>query len=97
VPFGKVGSVFVSTASQHGGQESTILSLHTSLLHLGMIIVGLPYSFHQMALGEVLGGSPYGAGTIAGTDGSRQPSRIELAGAQFQGEHVAKIARKLCG
>jgi NAD(P)H dehydrogenase (quinone) len=93
---GKVGSVFVSSATQHGGQESTILSFHTTLLHLGMVIVGLPYTFKgQTGLGEVLGGSPYGASTIAGGDGSRQPSEVELAGARFQGEHVAKVAAKL--
>jgi len=93
---GKVGSVFTSTATQHGGQESTILSTHTVLLHHGMVIVGLPYSFQgQMGVGEVTGGSPYGAGTIADGNGSRQPSANELAGARFQGEHVAKIATKL--
>ncbi len=93
---GKVGSVFTSTATQHGGQESTILSTHTVLLHQGMVIVGLPYSFQgQMALGEVTGGSPYGASTIAGGDGSRQPSTNELDGARFQGKHVAQIAAKL--
>jgi len=93
---GKVGSVFTSTATQHGGQESTILSTHTVLLHQGMVIVGLPYSFQgQMGLGEISGGSPYGASTIAGGDGSRQPSENELAGARFQGRHVAQIAAKL--
>jgi len=93
---GKVGSVFTSTATQHGGHESTILSTHTVLLHHGMVIVGLPYSFQgQMGVGEVTGGSPYGAGTIADGNGSRQPSANELAGARFQGEHVAKIATKL--
>ncbi|MDG5494790.1 MULTISPECIES: NAD(P)H:quinone oxidoreductase [Azospirillaceae] len=93
---GKVGSAFVSTASQHGGQESTLLSFHTSLLHHGMVVVGLPYSFGgQTTLDEVTGGSPYGATTIAGGDGSRQPSANELAGARFQGEHVARIAAKL--
>lgn len=93
---GKVGSVFTSTATQHGGQESTILSTHTVLLHHGMVIVGLPYSFQgQMKLDEVTGGSPYGATTIAGGDGSRQPSENELAGARFQGRHVATIAAKL--
>lgn len=92
---GKVGSVFTSTATQHGGQESTILNFHTVLLHLGMIIVGLPYSFQgQMGLDEVLGGSPYGASTIAGGDGSRQPSAVELEGARYQGRHVATIAAK---
>jgi NAD(P)H dehydrogenase (quinone) len=93
---GKVGSVFTSTATQHGGQESTILSTHTVLLHHGMVIVGLPYSFQgQTKIDEVTGGSPYGASTIAGGDGSRQPSENELAGARFQGRHVATIAAKL--
>jgi len=93
---GKVGSVFTSTATQHGGQESTILSTHTVLLHFGMVIVGLPYSYGaQMGLGEILGGSPYGASTIAGGDGSRKPSQIELDGAKFQGRHVAEITAKL--
>ena len=93
---GKVGSVFTSTATQHGGQESTILSTHTVLLHHGMVIVGLPYSFQgQMSLSEVAGGSPYGATTISAGDGSRQPSENELAGARFQGKHVAEIAAKL--
>ena len=95
---GKVGSVFASTASQHGGQESTILSTHTVLLHQGMVIVGLPYSFQgQMGVKEVTGGSPYGATTISDGDGSRQPSANELAGARFQGKHVATIAGKLKG
>lgn len=94
---GKVGSVFTSTASQHGGQESTILTFHPVLLHLGMVITGLPYSFQgQMGEKEVMGNSPYGASTIAGNDGSRQPSSIELEGARFQGKHVASIASKLC-
>jgi NAD(P)H dehydrogenase (quinone) len=93
---GKVGSVFASSATQHGGQESTILSTHTVLLHQGMVIVGLPYSFQgQMGVKEVTGGSPYGATTIADGDGSRQPSENELAGARFQGRHVADIAAKL--
>jgi NAD(P)H dehydrogenase (quinone) len=93
---GKVGSVFTSTATQHGGQESTILSFHTTLLHQGMVIVGLPYAWQgQMKLDEVTGGSPYGATTIAGGDGSRQPSANELEGARFQGRHVAEIAAKL--
>src|SRR5664279_5571888 len=93
---GKVGSVFSSSATQHGGQESTILSTHTVLLHQGMVIVGLPYSFQgQMKLDEITGGSPYGATTIAGGDGSRQPSANELEGARFQGRHVAAIAAKL--
>ncbi|WP_207478264.1 NAD(P)H:quinone oxidoreductase [Arenibaculum pallidiluteum] len=95
---GKVGSVFASTATQHGGQESTILSFHTTLLHQGMVIVGLPYSFAgQMRLDEITGGSPYGATTIAGGDGSRQPSASELDGARFQGKHVAEITKKLHG
>ena len=93
---GKVGSVFSSTATQHGGQESTILSTHTVLLHQGMVIVGLPYTWQgQMKLDEITGGSPYGATTIAAGDGSRQPSANELEGARFQGQHVATIAAKL--
>lgn len=93
---GKVGAVFTSTATQHGGQESTILSFHTVLLHLGFVIVGLPYSFSaQTSLDEVMGNSPYGASTIAGGDGSRQPSKVELDGARYQGRHVAEIAAKL--
>ena len=93
---GKVGSVFTSSNTQHGGQESTILSFHTTLLHHGMVIVGLPYTFQgQMTMDEISGCSPYGASTIAGGDGSRVPSGNELAGARFQGEHVAKIAKKL--
>jgi NAD(P)H dehydrogenase (quinone) len=93
---GKVGSVFVSTATQHGGQESTILSFHTTLLHQGMVIVGLPYSCQaQMTLAEISGGSPYGASTIAAGDGSRQPSDNELGMARFQGEHVTRIAERL--
>ena len=93
---GKVGAVFTSSATQHGGQESTILATQIVLLHLGMVIVGLPYSFQgQMGLQEVTGGSPYGASTIAGGDGSRQPSDNELAGARYQGRHVAQIAAKL--
>jgi len=93
---GKIGSVFASTATQHGGQESTILSTHTVLLHQGMIIVGLPYAWQgQMRLDEITGGSPYGATTISGGDGSRQPSANELDGARFQGKHVAEIAAKL--
>lgn len=95
---GKVGSVFTSSATQHGGQESTILTFHPVLLHLGMIIVGLPYSFQgQMGLSEVMGNSPYGASTIAGGDGSRQPSQVELDGARYQGRHVAEIAAKVAG
>jgi NAD(P)H dehydrogenase (quinone) len=93
---GKVGSVFTSSATQHGGQESTLLSFHTTLLHLGFIVVGLPYSFQgQMRLDEVTGGSPYGATTIAGGDGKRWPSKNELDAARFQGRHVAEITSKL--
>lgn len=93
---GKVGSVMTSSATQHGGQESTILSFHTVLLHQGMLIAGLPYSFQgQMGVDEVKGGSPYGATTIADGDGSRQPSQVELEGAEFQGRRVAEIAAKL--
>ena len=93
---GKVGSVFVSTASQHGGQETTITSFHTTLLHHGMVVVGLPYAFEgNTRMDEITGGTPYGASTIAGPDGSRLPSENELAGARFQGAHVAKTASKL--
>jgi NAD(P)H dehydrogenase (quinone) len=93
---GKVGSVFTSSGTQHGGQESTILTFHPVLLHLGMIIVGLPYSFQgQAGVTEVMGNSPYGASTIAGADGSRQPSAVDLEGARYQGRHVAQIAAKL--
>jgi NAD(P)H dehydrogenase (quinone) len=93
---GKVGSVFTSTATQHGGQESTILTFHVTLLHHGLIVVGLPYAFQgQMRLDEITGGSPYGASTIAGGDGSRMPSENELEAARFQGKHVAGIASKL--
>lgn len=93
---GKVGSVFTSSATQHGGQESTILSFHIPLLHHGMVIVGLPYSFQgQMGIDEITGGSPYGASTIAGGKGERMPSENELEGARFQGRHVASIAAKL--
>ncbi len=93
---GKVGSVFVSSATQHGGQESTILSFHITLLHQGFVVVGLPYSFQgQMRNDEVTGGSPYGASTIAGTQGERTPSENELQAARFQGAHVATIASKL--
>jgi NAD(P)H dehydrogenase (quinone) len=93
---GKVGSVFTSSATQHGGQESTILSFHVTLLHHGMVIVGLPYTFTgQMRIDEIAGGSPYGASTIAGGDGKRMPSENELAAARFQGKHVAEIAAKL--
>ena len=93
---GKVGSVFTSTATQHGGQESTILSFHITLLHQGFIIVGLPYAFQgQMGVTEITGCSPYGASTITGGDGARQPSANELAIARFQGKHTAQIAAKL--
>jgi len=93
---GKVGSVFTSSATQHGGQESTILTFHVTLLHHGMVIVGLPYAFEgQTRMDEVTGGSPYGASTIAGGDGSRTPSDNDLDGARYQGRHVAEIAAKL--
>ncbi len=93
---GKVGSVISSSATQHGGQESTILTTQITLLHHGMVIVGLPYAFQgQTTMDEISGGSPYGASTIAGGDGSRLPSENELAGARFQGKHVAQIAGKL--
>lgn len=95
---GKAGSVFVSSNTQHGGQESTLLSFHIVLLHLGMVIVGLPYSFPgQMEMQTISGCSPYGASTIAGPEGSLTPNANEIAGARFQGEHVAKIAKKLAG
>lgn len=95
---GKVGSVFASTATQHGGQETTITGFHTTLLHHGMVIVGLPYSAQgQMRMDEITGGSPYGATTIAGGDGSRQPSENEIELAKFQGRYVAEIAGKLAG
>jgi len=93
---GKVGSVFTSSATQHGGQETTIVGFHTTLLHHGMVIVGVPYSEQrQMRIDEITGGSPYGASTITGGDGSRQPSENELAIARFQGQHVAGVALKL--
>jgi NAD(P)H dehydrogenase (quinone) len=93
---GKVGSVFTSSATQHGGQESTLITFHPVLLHQGMVVVGLPYAFAgQMGVTEIMGNSPYGASTIAGGDGSRQPSEVELAGARYQGRHVAEIATKL--
>jgi NAD(P)H dehydrogenase (quinone) len=93
---GKVGSVFCSTASQHGGQETTITSFHTTLLHHGMVVAGVPYSHPGLTvLDEVSGGTPYGASTIAGGQGQRQPSENELSIARFQGEHVAKLAAKL--
>jgi NAD(P)H dehydrogenase (quinone) len=93
---GKVGSVFTSTATQHGGQETTITSFHTTLLHHGMVIVGVPYSCPGLTnMSEITGGSPYGAGTLAGGDGSRQPTQNELDIARFQGKHVAEITAKL--
>jgi NAD(P)H dehydrogenase (quinone) len=93
---GKLGSVFTSSATQHGGQESTVLTFIPTFLHHGMVVAGLPYSFQgQMGTEEVKGGSPYGASTITNGDGSRMPSEIELAGARFQGAHVAKLASKL--
>lgn len=93
---GKVGSVFTSSATQHGGQESTILTFIPVLMHHGMVVVGLPYAFQgQMGVSEVMGNSPYGASTIAAGDGSRQPSQVELDGARYQGRHVAQIAAKL--
>jgi NAD(P)H dehydrogenase (quinone) len=93
---GKVGSVFTSSATQHGGQESTILTFIPTLMHHGMVVVGLPYAFAgQTGLEEIKGGSPYGAATITGGDGSRMPSAVELEGARFQGRHVAQIAAKL--
>lgn len=95
---GKVGAAFTSTATQHGGQEVTLFSIITNLMHFGMVIVGLPYSFAgQMTLDEIVGGSPYGATTIAGGKGERQPSAIELDGARFQGKLVAETANKLFG
>ncbi|MGB7438166.1 MAG: NAD(P)H:quinone oxidoreductase [Candidatus Acidiferrum sp.] len=93
---GKVGSVFASTATQHGGQETTITSFHSTLLHHGMIIVGVPYSESGLShMGDITGGTPYGATTLAGTDGSRQPSENELKIARYQGKHVTEIATKL--
>ncbi len=95
---GKVGSAFASTATQHGGQETTLMAIHTNLLHFGMVCVGLPYSWAgQMTLDEITGGAPYGATTIAGGDGSRLPSENELDGARFQGRLVAEVAKKLHG
>ena len=95
---GKVGSAFSSTATQHGGQETTLMAIHTNLMHLGMVCVGLPYSWAgQMTLDEITGGTPYGATTIAGGDGSRQPSENELEGVRFQGRLVAEVAKKLHG
>ena len=93
---GKVGSAFASTATQHGGQETTLMAIHANLMHLGMVTVGLPYSFAgQMTLDEITGGSPYGATTIAGSDGSRQPSANELDGGHYQGRHVAELTNRL--
>jgi NAD(P)H dehydrogenase (quinone) len=93
---GKVGSVFASSATQHGGQESTILTFHATLLHQGMVVVGLPYTFAgQMGITEITGCSPYGASTITGGQGERMPSANELAGARYQGAHVARIVQKL--
>ena len=93
---GKVGSVFASTGTQHGGQETTIVSFHSTLLHQGMIIVGLPYAFPGLTnMNEITGGTPYGASTLANADGSRQPSANELDGARYQGKHVAQITAKL--
>jgi NAD(P)H dehydrogenase (quinone) len=93
---GKVGAAFTSTASQHGGQEMTLMAIHTMLFHHGMVLVGLPYAFQgQMRLDEITGGAPYGATTIAAGDGSRQPSANELDGARYMGRHVAQIAAKV--
>jgi NAD(P)H dehydrogenase (quinone) len=93
---GKVAGVFTSSATQHGGQESTILTFHPVLLHLGFVIAGLPYAFQgQMGHTEVMGNSPYGASTVAGGDGSRKPSKVELEGARYQGRHIAQLAAKL--
>jgi NAD(P)H dehydrogenase (quinone) len=95
---GKVGAAFASTATQHGGQEITLFSIITNLLHFGMVVVGLDYGYGaQMTLEEISGGSPYGATTIAGADGSRQPSQNELDGARYQGRRVAEVAAKLHG
>ena len=93
---GKIGACFTATGTQHGGQETTLLSIITTFLHHGMVVAGLPYSYAaQMQIGEVSGGAPYGATTITGADGSRQPSKIDLDGARFLGAHVANIARRL--
>ena len=95
---GKVGSVMASSNTQHGGQESTIISFHSTLLHQGMVIAGLPYTFQgQMGVAEITGGSPYGAATIAGTQGERQPSKNELEAAKYQGRYTARLAEKLAG
>ena len=94
---GKLGSVFASTGTQHGGQETTITSFHSTLLHHGMIIVGVPYTVQELLnMEEITGGTPYGATTLAGADGSRRPTENELAIAMFQGKHVVQIAQKLC-
>jgi NAD(P)H dehydrogenase (quinone) len=93
---GKVGSVFASTGTQHGGQETTLTSFHTTLFHLGMVVVGVPYTETRLTkMDEITGGTPYGATTLAGSDGSRQPTENELAIARYQGRHVAQIACKL--
>lgn len=95
---GKVGGAFAATNTQHGGQEATLFSILTNLLHFGLVTVGLPYSYAaQMSTDEIVGGSPYGATTIAGGDGSRQPSKIDLDGARYQGRHIADIANRLFG
>jgi NAD(P)H dehydrogenase (quinone) len=95
---GKVGSAFTSTATQHGGQEATILTFIPTLMHFGMVVVGLPYSFQaQMGLSEIFGGSPYGAATISGSNGGRKPSAVELEAARFQGQHVTMVAAKIAG
>ncbi len=95
---GKVGSVFASTGTQHGGQETTITSFHSTLLHHGMIVVGVPYAEQRLLnMEEITGGTPYGATTMAGADGSRQPTENELAIAKYQGKHIAEVAKKLCG
>ncbi len=95
---GKVGAVFASTGSQHGGHEATLLTTQVPLQHFGMLVVGMPYTFAgQTTANEIIGGAPYGAGTIAGADGSRLPSETDLAGARFQGAHVAGIAARLAG
>jgi len=94
---GKIGSVFASTGTQHGGQETTITSFHSTLLHHGMIIVGVPYAEQRLLnMEEITGGTPYGATTLAGADGSRRPTENELAIARYQGKHVAEIVQKLC-
>ena len=97
VMHGKVGGAFTSSASQHGGQETTLFSIITNLLHFGMVIVGMDYGHAgQMTLAEITGGSPYGATTIAGSDGSRQPTENELQGARYQGRKIAETAKRLC-